>query len=494
MKEKITKSDWHTCERCSVKAWFEFRASNSGSPSEAERFRMEQGQEIGKRAQKLYPDGILVVKRDGKSALQITEDLISNPSTETLFEAAFAAGPFTAKADILRREGGKWHALEVKSKFSNTGDMKELVEDLAYTVFVLRRSGVNVTRASLVLLTRTFRFGDNSERLFQIIDKTEDVNARITEFEKMAEGVARMFFDGTRPRAQLVSGCRECGFFGNECLGSGLAHTVLEIPNLPAKKLRKLSEIGVIDLWRLPGDFELNDLQKRMTAATLSNRLAVEPGLNAALQSIEWPCHYLDFETVATVLPLYPGYGCHEQVLTQFSIHHRESSDVEPSHSEFLADATRDCQRQLAEALIQKLGDRGAIIVYSNFEETRIKALQKAFPDLAERLQAILQTVTNLLPLIREHVYHPSFVGSFSIKKVLPAVVPELSYAGLKVADGDTAITRFARMARGEISGDAVEVTRQQLLDYCKMDTLAMVRLHETLLKLAAEREAGSPP
>jgi hypothetical protein len=492
MKEKIAKSDWLTSQRCSVKGWFEFRTEASLSPNEAERFLMEQGQEIGNRAQELYPDGILVVKGDGKSALQITEDLISNPSIETLFEAAFAAGPFTAKADILRREDGRWHVLEVKSKFSNTGDMKELVEDLAYTVFVLRRAGLNVTRASLVLLTRTFRFGDTSERLFQIIDKTAEVNTRVTEFEKIADGVVRVFFDGARPRAQLVSECRECGFFGKQCLGSGLAHTVLEIPNLSSKKLRKLSEIGVIDLSRLPGDFELNELQKRATAAALSNCLAVEPGLNAVLQSIEWPCHYLDFETVATFLPLYPGYGCHEQVLTQFSIHHCESIDAEPSHSEFLADATQDCQRQLAEALIQKLGDRGTIIVYSNFEETRIKALQRIFPDLIEPLEAILHRITDLLPIIETNIYHPNFRGSFSIKQVLPVLVPSLSYKGLSVADGGTAITRFARMAKGDIFGDEVQATRQQLFDYCRMDTLAMFRLHETLCKLAAEQQAGT--
>src|SRR5207245_8424694 len=136
--------------------------------------------------------------------------------------------------------------------------------------------------------------------------------------------------------------------------------------------------------------------------------------------------------------------------------------------------------------LIEKLGDCGSIIVYSNFEETRIKALQAAFPDLADRLQAILNRLNNVLPVIEDHVCHPDFRGSFSIKKVLPALVPQLSYAGLDVADGDTAITRFARMARGEISGTDIEVTRQRLLDYCKLDTFAMVRLHIALFQFAA--------
>ncbi|HEY7617433.1 MAG TPA: DUF2779 domain-containing protein, partial [Terriglobales bacterium] len=125
----------------------------------------------------------------------------------------------------------------------------------------------------------------------------------------------------------------------------------------------------------------------------------------------------------------------------------------------------------------------------SGFEEARIKALQERFPDLAQRLQAILARLKDLHPVIKSHVYDPQFKGSFSIKKVLPALVPDLSYVGLDVADGDTAITRFARLARGEITGEGVGSTRQQLLEYCKMDTLAMVRLHETLCTLATKTQ-----
>jgi hypothetical protein len=201
----------------------------------------------------------------------------------------------------------------------------------------------------------------------------------------------------------------------------------------------------------------------------------------------------LDFETVVTVLPIYPGHGCHRPVLTQFSIHHRDKIDAEPTHSEYLADATKECERELAEALIGALGGKGSIIVYSTYEETRIKALRDAMPDLAVPLQAILDRLLNILPIIQDHIYHPDFRGSFSIKKVLPALVPDLSYSGLEIADGDAAITKFARMARGQITGVLIETTRQNLLDYCKLDTYAMVRLHETLSHFAAAQQTGTP-
>lgn len=487
MKETITKSDWLAAQQCLGMAWYALRAGST-APTEAELFRMEQGLEIGRRARELYPNGIAVAKRDGKSSAEITRELLADPSIKTLFEAAFEVSPFVARADILKRQGEAWHVLEVKSNFSDTSEMTDLIDDLAYTVMVLRRAGLQVARASLVFLSRDYRFGDGTDRLFEVVDKTTEVSDRATEFEEAADSIAHVLFDQTRPIPALVSACRNCAVYEGECLGSGLAHSVLELPGLHHTKLKRLSADGVIDLSLVPDDLKLNELQERVKRSVLSGKTIVEPGLGAVFQSIDWPCHYLDFETVATFLPLYEGHGCHRQVLTQFSIHHRDSIDTEPRHSNYLADAAKDCERELAKVLIEKLGDRGSIIVYSHFEKTRIKALLDAFPDLAERLRAILDRLTDLLPIVRDHVYHPDFRGSFSIKKVVPALVPELSYAGLDIADGDTAITRFARMARGEISGDDVEVTRRQLLDYCKLDTFAMVRLHETLGQLAAGR------
>ncbi len=490
MRQTVAKSIWLVAQQCATKAWFELR-SEPETPDEAALFRMEQGREVGDYARQLYPNGIHV-PGVGAEAVSDTQELLEVPQTDVLFEAAFTAGKLTARADILKREPGGWHVLEVKSSFSDSSSLKEYIDDLAYTVFVLRRSGLVVTAASLVLLSRTYRFGDGVDRLFDILDKTADVNLRAAEFEAGGDIMLASLFADARPPARLLSACRECGFFSSDCLGVGVAHSVLEIPALHHIKLKRLSSAGIIDMAHAPTDLSLNERQERARTAAVTSTMFVGPGLSPALAAIQFPCYYLDFETVAPPMPLYNGHGCHQQVLTQFSIHRKAAIASEPTHDEFLADATQDCERALAEALIAALGNHGSIIVYSGFEKKRITTLRDAYPDLAPALDAILNRLLDLLPIIQEHVYHPQFVGSFSIKKVLPALIPTLSYAGLEIRDGDTAIARFARMARGTITGDAVDVTRKQLLDYCKLDTLAMVRLHEALYALANISGAGN--
>ncbi len=486
MAYTIAKYDWLAAEKCPTMAWHELRV-HKPAPDEGTIFRMQQGQEVGALARGLYPNGVFVARREGAAPVEVTQTLVADASSATLFEAAFGVGPFVAKADILTREGDGWHVLEVKSSFSDTTNIKEHVDDLAYTVMVLRRAGLTVTRASLVLLSRDYRFGGNAEQLFEIIDKTDDVATRVGKFEGSIDARAvSLLDDNACPTPIMVSACRSCRFFSDRCLGAGLAHTVLELPSLHHTKLRTLSEAGVIALSDVPAEFVLTDRQQRVKDAALSGQVFIGPGLREVLHSIRWPCHYLDFETMATVMPLYDGHACHRQVLTQFSVHHRDGPDAVPHQSEFLADARQNEERRLASTLIDVLGRDGSIIVYGTFEKTRINALREAFPDLADALGVLLGRLVDLNAIVTNHVYHPEFRGRLSIKAVLPALVPGLSYEGLAVADGDTAMAKFAGMARGEITGDDVAATRYQLLEYCRMDTLGMVRLHETLSSLAA--------
>lgn len=484
MRDTISKSAWLTAQACPTKAWFDLRAEPE-TPDEAALFRMEQGREVGELARELFPNGIFV-SGYGDAAVEATQELIKIPQTDSVFEASFAAGKLVARADILKRTSSGWHVLEVKSSFSDSSSIKDYVADLAYTVFVLRRCGLVVTTASLVLLSRNFRFGDASHLLFEVIDKTAEANKRVADFENDPDGLLTALFSETRPNSKLLSACRDCTYFDTNCIGVGVAHSVLEIPGLHHTKLKRLSAAGVIDMAHVPNDLGLNERQERVRLASIAGSLFVSPALGTALSAIQFPCYYLDFETVAVALPMYDGHSCHRQVLTQFSIHRKNAMDSEPTHSDYLADASRDCERELAETLIAALGDRGSILVYGDFEEKRISKLRDAYPDLAPSFEAIIKRLVDLVPILHDHVYHPEFRGSYSIKSTLPALVPGLSYADLDVRNGDMAIARFARMVKGTIAGADIAVTRQQLLDYCKLDTLAMVRLHGTLDGLAS--------
>ena len=448
---------------------------------------MTQGREVGELARLLFPGGTLISPTSERTSVELTQGALADRSTHALFEAAFGAGIFAAKADILAREGAGWHLLEVKSSFSDTRDIGRYVDDLAYTAMVSKRTGLLVTRASLVLLSREYRYGQSVDSLFEVVDVTAEVDRQSKVFHDGADDVALTLLGEQPPPSTLVTACRQCGYFADRCVGAGHEHTVLELPYLHHTKLKKLSDAGLVGLKDVPPDFGLSERQLRVQAAAVNGAPEIDRDrLRTALDSIEWPCRYLDFESVQTAMPLYEGHGCYRPVVTQFSLHHRATPQSTPAHSAFLADATRAQETELALALIDAAGDNGSVLAYSSFEKTRLEALRSGHPELDEELNAVINRLVDLSVIVTSHVYHPEFRGRSSIKAVLPALVPEMSYDGLAIGDGETAIARFAQMARGEISGDAVTHTRKQLLEYCQLDTLAMVRLHDALLAMVA--------
>jgi hypothetical protein len=120
--------------------------------------------------------------------------------------------------------------------------------------------------------------------------------------------------------------------------------------------------------------------------------------------------------------------------------------------------------------------------VYSSYEATRIRELAEALPDLSNDLLALLEgRIVDLLKLVQKHCYHPEFHGSFSIKSVLPALVPDLGYSDLEISDGGQASAAYAEMVRPETPAEGRIQLRESLFAYCRRDTEAMVRLFETL-------------
>lgn len=182
-----------------------------------------------------------------------------------------------------------------------------------------------------------------------------------------------------------------------------------------------------------------------------------------------------------TAVPLYPEMAPYTQVPTQYSIHKCDGIGTVQCHAEYLSDPKRDSRRDLAESLIADLNDAGSIITYSSFEKTTVNSLSSLFPDLAGKLDVIKQRMFDLEAVIKDNYYHPGFHGRTSVKVTLPALVPDMSYAGLNISDGDSASATFAYMAMGRYDAQQTESLRKDLLAYCGQDTLAMVKLHERL-------------
>ncbi len=214
--------------------------------------------------------------------------------------------------------------------------------------------------------------------------------------------------------------------------------------------------------------------------------MIVEMHLAAALAKLKPPLAFLDFETVMPAVPAWPGCGPYEQVPVQLSCH--VLSEGASKHHAWLADGASDPREPFANALLAACEGAKTIVAYNaSFELKRIEHLAKALPQLALALKKLSKRVVDLLPLVRDHVYHPDFHGSFSLKAVLPALVIGLGYDDLEIKDGGTAAANLEALLLDEAKlapSDRSEL-RRKLLAYCERDTLAMVKLYERLRDLA---------
>ncbi len=201
------------------------------------------------------------------------------------------------------------------------------------------------------------------------------------------------------------------------------------------------------------------------------------------MEALVYPLYFFDFETWSPCIPPFDNTSPYLQIPFQYSLHIREEEGVEPSHREFLAQAEGDPRPDLIEKLVDDLGTTGSIIVHhAGFETARIRELAAFSPAHSDALMALLPRVVDTeIPFRKGWYLHPGLKGRSSIKVVLPVLAPELDYEDLEISDGSTAATRFQDLHEGKVVGDAAEAVRKNLTDYCRLDTLAMVRIVERL-------------
>ena len=482
--KNISKQVFLNAIACPSLGWLmrsgqEVEALSSERLSLGEQFRIEQGNEVGRRARISYSDGLLVQGRNFADSVKRTLALMQDKKTSILFEAAFQVGEYVAKADILRRTGKNWHLIEVKS---DTNDKPELLDDLAYTAMVITQAGFDLKKASLMLVSKDYRIGMNDKELFTEVDHTDDCFERAELLRGYWEPIRRVTAATNMPEPDLQLICKKCSLF-YDCLGKGTENHVFELPRLSEKRFVGLKELGILCINDVPDDFALTEHQAMVRSCVINQNPWVSEELNSELSSIKWPAFYLDFETTMTAIPLYSDVAPYTQLVTQYSIHKCAKPGVVQTHKAYLCDHSRDDRRNLAENLIKDLEKAGSILMYSSFEKTTVNNLAKIFPDLSHKLGILVDRMVDLEAIIRKNFYHHGFHGSTSVKVILPVLVPEMSYDDFEIADGDSASAVFAYLAMGRYkNGTEAEQVRANLLKYCAQDTMAMVKLHERLL------------
>ena len=451
----------------------------------------DQGALVGERAREEVQGGVLIEgERTEAGRAERTRRAI-DAGASVLFEATFEADGCLCTVDVLQKHADGWTLIEVKS----SSEVKDYhLPDVAVQVHVLRRSGINVTRAQVMHMNREYRHLRDGA-LFTRSDVTALIEPLLRDVpEQIATLIAML--EGPLPVHPIGLHCAthgDCAFFAR-CWPDDDDH-IRHMWNVGTTTALKWMAKGVHTMSTIPAKEKLNDKQKRQLRAQQDKTIIVERGLSDAMAPAlnAKRLGFLDFEAISRALPVWNGLKPWAQIAAQFSYHER-GEDGAMTHAEFLAEGPEDPSQlpddprePLALAMIAATAHADVIVVYTSYEATRIKGLAADLPHLAAPLNALLAKLWDLFPVVSNHVYHPDFRGSFSLKYILNPLVPDLSYSDLIIVDGMTASVEIARLlfVSGRIPLEQRDQTRRDLLEYCKRDTYATVRLVDRLAELA---------
>jgi hypothetical protein len=476
----LSKSRILAHRQCPKRLWLQTYRPELAVEDASARARMAAGTHAGEVARTLYPNGVLIDAEDLSQALRDTAIVLAE-SPRPIFEATFQVDGVLVRADLLLPDQDGYRLAEVKSATS----VKDYhLADVAVQTWVLKQAGVTITRAELAHIDSSFVYpgGENYQGLFTHVDLTDQISDLEPEVPYWV-ATARQTLEGGEPDIQADDHCHDpfdCPFLGY-CIPAGQGEEGFPpeiLPNSSGKRLAaELRGEGYDDLRNVP-EIRLNKpLHRRIWQVTVDNQHFLDAEAGKLLRALPYPRYYLDFETIQFAVPIWAGTRPYEQIPFQWSCH-IENANASIAHQAFLAEGPNDPRQAFAESLIQVLGTEGPILVYNApFERGRMRELAIVFPDLAPALTAAIGRIVDLLPIARQHYYHPDMRGSWSIKAVLPTVAPDLAYDDLEVADGGMAMEAFAEILHPETSAERREQLRNALLKYCERDTWAMVKV-----------------
>jgi len=486
----LSKSKIIAFRQCPKRLWLEIHKSELRDDSASEMV-FQIGNQVGDIARSIYDlEGIgefIDIGGLGHEQALARSAVLLEKGEAPVFEAGMAAGGALAYADVMLpdpQDGAvAWKMIEVKS---STGVKDYHRDDIAVQAHIAATAGVHLSSISLAHIDSTFVYpGDgNYQGLLKENDLTEEALSRSDEVKEWIDAAQAVAALTDEPDIATGAHCNSpfiCGF-SDYCNRDKVspAYPLSSLPRLHYRKREQIEAAGHEDLRDVPDEF-LGAIQNRVKQCSITGETYFDAaGAAADLAPHGFPAYFLDFETTMFAVPIWKGTRPYQQLPFQFSLHVLD----EPGsliHHEFLDLSGEDPSKACALSLVNLCGDSGPVFAYNASFECRVmRELAGRFPELSAALESIISRMVDLLPIARNRYYHPSQHGSWSIKAVLPAAIPELSYDQLEgVQDGNMAVSAFMEAIAPDSLPERRGAIEKQLLSYCCLDTFAMVRLWE---------------
>jgi len=495
MKLNLSKTNYIIYRECPQNVWYKIHKPDIYSQfelSDFEKLIIETGGEVEQIARKLFPTGILIESRDTKGQ-KLTQDYIEKKQ-DVLFQPVFLKNNYLAVVDILKFEQKtkSFSIYEVKSK--SHIDKKTHYHDLAFQVNLLRKCGLKINKAYLIHLNSEYiRTGKiDVSQLFKIVDvsnEVESVSGDVTI--EMAEAL-KYISQKSEPKGFCCcvykGRSNHCSTFkhANPQVPEYSIHDIARIGNSVAK-LKELVDGNIFHLDKIPAHIKLTDIQQSQLDAHISNKVFInKEKIAEEFKSLIFPLYFLDYETFPAAVPRFDGFSPYRQIPFQYSVHILESPSDKPNHFDFLHIEPGDPSKSFAELLQKHIGETGSIIVWNkSFECGRNDEIAVRVPTAKAFMDSIKTRVYDLEDIFKKQYYiHKDFRGGSSIKKILPVLVPKLSYKELKIQEGGNASDVWNKIVTNSFSESEKKEAVESLKTYCRFDTYAMYSIWCILNKL----------
>ena len=496
----LSKSKYVRGLQCHKSLWLLMKGDVTPEPhSELSKAIFDEGNKVGKKAQELFPGGKLVEYEgsDIDEKIAETKEWIASGES-TIYEATFKFDDIVVMVDILTKGKNGWEFYEVKSAASvyNTSSevkIKDIyVNDIAIQYYVLKGSGLDISSSFLVHINGQYvRQGPlEKEKLFSIVDLTEDtIDAQkgiVDELKTIREALG-----GDEPEIKIGVYCNEpheCEFKAHCWKDIPKDNTVFNINGLKSSKKFELYESGVTMFEDIRDNFSLSDNQRLQVEAELSGKETVDlEQINNFLNNLWYPLCFLDFETITQVVPEWDGIMPYKPIPFQYSIHFIKQEGDRPLHLDFLDEEYSDPRKKLIDSLIKHIPKEACILAWTDYEGRQIRNLAQQFPDCSSHLLNFDKNIIDLsIPFKEKYFYKKEMKGSYSIKKVLPALLGHSPYSEMDINEGLGASNSFKKlMSKKDLTPHDREKIKKDLKIYCKQDTQGMIDVLEHLTQIS---------